>query len=197
MNSVSKLNGNTVTSELTILANASDNQARYKCHVESPASEIPLFEVKTLQVYCELCYISFIQNPIISPLNTVPPETVKIRIEPKDLHPGTTAKLICDSSSSNPPALVSWWKDGIPVNGDIISLHYPRKISSHICISYFLWLLGENSSNRPGLWGGSVSTLELYINITQEMHDVIYTCQSINEALQRSVHETVSLDILC
>ncbi|XP_055904488.1 nephrin isoform X2 [Eupeodes corollae] len=152
LNSVSKLNGNTVISELTILANASDNQARYKCHVESKASDIPLFEVKTLQVY-------------------FPPETVKIRIEPKDLHPGTTAKLICDSSSSNPPAMVSWWKDGIPVNG-------------------------ANPSNRSGLWGGSVSTLELFINITQEMHDSIYTCQSINEALQRSAHETISLDIL-
>lgn len=86
--------------------------------------------------------------------------------------PGTRAKLICDSSSSNPPAKVSWWKDGIPVEG-------------------------VNLSNKPGLWGGSVTTLEIYVNITQDLDGIVYTCQSNNEILQRSVHETISLDILC
>lgn len=91
---------------------------------------------------------------------------------PKNLVPGIRAKLICDSSSSNPPAKISWWKDGIPVEG-------------------------LNLANRPGLWGGSVSTLEMYVNITQDLDGIIYTCQSHNEVLQRSVHETISLDILC
>lgn len=103
---------------------------------------------------------------------TVPPETVKISVEPKNLVPGIRAKLVCDSSSSNPPAKVSWWKDGIPVEG-------------------------VNLSTKPGLWGGSVSTLEVFVNITQDLDGIVYTCQSINEVLQRSVHETVNLDILC
>lgn len=102
----------------------------------------------------------------------VPPETVKISVAPKNLVPGIRAKLICDSSSSNPPAKISWWKDGIPVEG-------------------------LNLANRPGLWGGSVSTLEMHVNITQDLDGSIYTCQSHNEVLQRSVHETISLDILC
>lgn len=102
----------------------------------------------------------------------VPPETVKISVSPKNLVPGIRAKLICDSSSSNPPAKISWWKDGIPVEG-------------------------LNLANRPGLWGGSVSTLEMHVNITQDLDGSIYTCQSHNEVLQRSVHETISLDILC
>lgn len=105
-------------------------------------------------------------------LSLVPPETVKISVAPKNLVPGIRAKLICDSSSSNPPAKISWWKDGIPVEG-------------------------LNLANRPGLWGGSVSTLEMYVNITQDLDGSIYTCQSHNEVLQRSVHETISLDILC
>lgn len=103
---------------------------------------------------------------------TVAPETVKIRVEPVELIPGVEATLICDSSSSNPPAKLSWWKDGIPVEG-------------------------LNNASKPGLWGGTVSSLELKINVTQEMNGIVYTCQSNNEALQRSVHEAVGLQVLC
>lgn len=105
-------------------------------------------------------------------LYTVAPDTVKIRVEPVELKPGIEATLICDSSSSNPPAKLSWWKDGIPVSG-------------------------VNEASKAGLWGGTVSSLELKINVTQEMNGIVYTCQSNNEALQRSVHETVSLQVLC
>ncbi|KAL9915607.1 nephrin isoform X2 [Glossina fuscipes] len=152
LNTMSKVQDSKITSELTILVNASDNNAIYKCEIQSSAIEIPLFATKTLSIH-------------------FPPETVKITVEPKNLVPGTRAKLICDSSSSNPPAKVSWWKDGIPVEG-------------------------VNLSNKPGLWGGSVTTLEIYVNITQDLDGIVYTCQSNNEILQRSVHETISLDIL-
>lgn len=42
-----------------------------------------------------------------------------------------------------------------------------------------------------------MSTLEFKLNISQEMNGVVYTCQSANEALQRSVHEAISLNVLC
>lgn len=72
----------------------------------------------------------------------------------------------------NPPAKVSWWKDGIPVEG-------------------------VNGTSKSGLWGGTVSSLDLKINVTQDMNEVIYTCQSNNEALQRSSHEAITLQVLC
>lgn len=56
---------------------------------------------------------------------------------------------------------------------------------------------GINNTSKPGLWGGTVSTLEFRVNVTQEMNGQVYTCQSANEALQRSAHEAVSLDVLC
>ncbi|KAM8713441.1 hypothetical protein ACLKA7_013711 [Drosophila subpalustris] len=152
VNAASKVTENKIISELSLLVNASDNNAIYKCEVQNAAIDIPLFATKTLGVH-------------------FPPETVKISVAPKNLVPGIRAKLICDSSSSNPPAKISWWKDGIPVEG-------------------------LNLANRPGLWGGSVSTLEMHVNITQDLDGSIYTCQSHNEVLQRSVHETISLDIL-
>ncbi|SPP75591.1 blast:Nephrin [Drosophila guanche] len=152
VNAPSKVVDSKISSELSLLVNASDNNAIYKCEVQNAAIDIPLFATKTLGVH-------------------FPPETVKISVAPKNLVPGIRAKLICDSSSSNPPAKISWWKDGIPVEG-------------------------LNLANKPGLWGGSVSTLEMYVNITQDLDGIIYTCQSHNEVLQRSVHETISLDIL-
>ncbi|XP_017066089.1 nephrin isoform X1 [Drosophila eugracilis] len=152
INSVIRAADKSVSAEITILANVSDNQAQYRCEASNSATEIPLFQSTMLSVHFA-------------------PETVKIRIEPEELRPGMEAAIICDSSSSNPPAKLSWWKDGIPIEG-------------------------INNTSKPGLWGGTVSTLEFRVNITQEMNGQVYTCQSANEALQRSVHEAVSLDVL-
>ncbi|XP_020815041.1 nephrin [Drosophila serrata] len=152
INSVIRAADKSVSAEITVLANVSDNQAQYRCEASNSATEIPLFQSTMLSVHFA-------------------PETVKIRIEPEELRPGVEATIICDSSSSNPPAKLSWWKDGIPIEG-------------------------INNTSKPGLWGGTVSTLEFRVNITQEMNGQVYTCQSANEALQRSVHEAVSLDVL-
>ncbi|EDV59472.1 nephrin isoform X1 [Drosophila erecta] len=152
INSVIRAADKSVSAEITILANVSDNQAQYRCEASNSATEIPLFQSTTLSVHFA-------------------PETVKIRIEPEELRPGMEATIICDSSSSNPPAKLSWWKDGIPIEG-------------------------INNTSKPGLWGGTVSTLEFRVNVTQEMNGQVYTCQSANEALQRSAHEAVSLDVL-
>ncbi|XP_062711778.1 nephrin isoform X5 [Aedes albopictus] len=152
VNSVIKTADKSVSAELTILANVTDNQARYRCEAHNSATEIPLFQTKTLSVHFA-------------------PETVKITIDPPELKPGIEATLICDSSSSNPPAIISWWRDGIAVQG-------------------------INNSSKAGLWGGTVSSLELKVNITQDMNGNVYTCQSTNEALQRSVHEAVNLQVL-
>lgn len=84
------------------------------------------------------------------------------------------ATLRCDSSSSNPPAELTWWRDGIPVE------------MPHIV-----------QSSKVGLWGGTTSSTELKINVTQDMNGVVYTCQSANTALERSVHEVATLHVLC
>lgn len=73
----------------------------------------------------------------------------------------------------------------------------PPTVIFELSFYLFLLLTGLNPSTKPGLWGGSVSTLELHVNVTQDMDGIVYTCQSINEVLQRSVHEAISLDILC
>lgn len=102
----------------------------------------------------------------------VAPETVKIRKEPADLKPNEDATLTCDSSSSNPPAKLSWWREGIPVQG-------------------------LPNTTKPGLHGGKVSSIELKLNVTEQLNGIVYTCQATNEALQRSVHDAITLQVLC
>lgn len=53
LNTQSKVQDTKITSELTILVNSSDNNAIYKCEIQSPAIEIPLFATKTLSVHCK------------------------------------------------------------------------------------------------------------------------------------------------
>ncbi|XP_047999981.1 nephrin isoform X1 [Leguminivora glycinivorella] len=141
-----------VTAEISILANVTDNQAQYRCEATNSATEIPLFETVTLNVHFA-------------------PETVKVTTEPSELKPGIEATLSCKSAASNPPATLSWWRDGIPVQG------LPMKMNQ-------------------GLYGGTLSTMELKLNVTKDMNGAVYTCQAMNEALQRSVHDATSLKVL-
>lgn len=53
INSMLKTNEKSVSAELTILANVTDNQAIYKCEAHNSATQIPLFETKTLSVHCK------------------------------------------------------------------------------------------------------------------------------------------------
>ncbi|CAK1595168.1 unnamed protein product [Parnassius mnemosyne] len=141
-----------VSAEISILTNVTDNQAQYRCEATNSATEIPLFETVTLNVHFA-------------------PEAVKVRAEPAELKPGIEATLFCDAASSNPPATLSWWRDGIPVQG------LPMQL-------------------KKGLHGGTVSTIELKLNITKDLNGAVYTCQAMNEALQRSVHDALTLKVL-
>lgn len=59
INSALKTTDKSVTAELTILANVTDNQARYRCEAHNSATEIPLFETKTLSVHCKSFFLVF------------------------------------------------------------------------------------------------------------------------------------------
>ncbi|CAK9828229.1 Nphs1 [Anthophora retusa] len=141
-----------VSSELTILVNASDNNARIRCEAANSATEIPLLKVLVLKV-------------------NFPPEKVKISREPQNLHAGQEGRIICESSSSNPAAEMSWWKGGIPVQG-------------------------TKNGTKPGLHGGFLSFVELSLDMTEEMNGEVYTCQARNNQMERSIHDATTLDVL-
>ncbi|XP_068966078.1 nephrin isoform X1 [Bombus flavifrons] len=141
-----------VSSELTILVNASDNNARIRCEAANSATEIPLLKMLVLKV-------------------NFPPEKVKISREPQNLHAGQEGRIICESSSSNPAAEMSWWKGGIPVQG-------------------------TKNGTKPGLHGGFLSFVELTLDVTEEMNGEVYTCQARNNQMDRSIHDATTLDVL-
>lgn len=103
---------------------------------------------------------------------TVPPERVKINREPQDFHAGQEGRIICESSSSNPAAEMSWWKNGIPVPG-------------------------TRNGTKPGLHGGYLSFVELALDLTEDMNGEVYTCEAKNTELGRSIHDATTLDVLC
>ncbi|XP_077276716.1 sticks and stones isoform X2 [Temnothorax americanus] len=141
-----------VSNELTMLVNASDNNAHVRCEATNSATEIPMLKVLVLKVY-------------------FPPERVKINREPQDFHAGQEGRLICESSSSNPAAEMSWWKNGIPVPG-------------------------ARNSTKPGLHGGYLSSVELSLDLTEDMNGEVYTCEAKNAELGRSSHDATTLDVL-
>lgn len=53
INSVIRTADKSVSAEITILANVTDNQAQYRCEAANSATEIPLFESTTLSVHCK------------------------------------------------------------------------------------------------------------------------------------------------
>lgn len=53
INAVLKNTDKSVTAEITILTNVTDNEARYRCEAANSATEIPLFEIVTMSVYCK------------------------------------------------------------------------------------------------------------------------------------------------
>lgn len=103
---------------------------------------------------------------------SVPPDKVKISREPHDLHAGQEGRIICESSSSNPAAEMSWWKNGIPVQG-------------------------TKNGTKSGLYGGFLSFVELTLDITDDMNGMVYTCQAKNNQMKRSIHDATTLDVLC
>lgn len=102
----------------------------------------------------------------------VPPDQVKITRDPKEFRSGETGRIICESGSSNPPAEMSWWKQGIPV---------PE----------------SRNSTKPGLHGGFVSSVEITLEFKEKMNGEVYTCQARNAALERAIHDATTLVILC
>ncbi|XP_046619486.1 nephrin isoform X3 [Neodiprion virginianus] len=152
-----KVNGNVrtrdhaVSSELTMLVNASDNNARIRCEATNSAVEIPLIGLLQLKV-------------------NFPPDQVKITRVPNEFRAGELGQLICESSSSNPPAEMSWWKQGIPV---------PE----------------THNDTKPGLHGGYLSSVELSLQLNEKMNGEVYTCQARNAILQSAVHDATTLTI--
>jgi hypothetical protein len=103
---------------------------------------------------------------------SVPPKSVTITVKPKKLKEGERAYLICESSSSNPPAKVIWQRDGT---------HFPA----------------HTNSSKEGLYGGKKTVTTLELNLTSELDNSQFSCQATNNAVKKSAHDRVTLQVMC
>lgn len=96
-----------------------------------------------------------------------------IQSRPKKLKEGEKAYLTCESGSSNPPARVIFWK------GD-------QQVSSHL-----------EQIIKKGEYGGKKTSITLELNLTREMDQEIFRCESFNAAIKRSMLDSIKLDVHC
>ncbi|CAN7984404.1 unnamed protein product [Ixodes hexagonus] len=100
VNSTTKTNGNSVSSEVAIIAQDSDNGAVYRCEASNPATKKALSTSIKLTVH-------------------FPPTAVTIKIKPRKPKSGQKMTLTCETGSSHPQSSISWWKDGLQLSGGV------------------------------------------------------------------------------
>lgn len=106
--------------------------------------------------------------PPLSLALAVPPSKVSIKLTPKQPVAGTQLDILCETGSSNPQSLVTWWRDG-------------------------LLLTGHQDGVVEGLYGGKTTRNILRLNVTSDDDGTVITCQG--RAL-RSVHSLPLTTIL-
>ncbi|KAK8779720.1 hypothetical protein V5799_018940 [Amblyomma americanum] len=152
VNSTSKANGNSVTSEVAIVAQDSDNGAEYRCEASNPATKKALTKSIKLTVH-------------------FPPPAVTIKTKPRKPRSGQKLTLTCETGSSNPASVITWWKDGLQLSGST----------------------DEPPVDAP--YGGKASKSVLVVNVTAGDNEASYMCQATNKELELSVHDSVFLDV--
>ncbi|CAG7719711.1 unnamed protein product, partial [Allacma fusca] len=153
LQSVRRVDGNTVTAELTLTANRTDNGVTFKCEASSKAisSSQPLSETVSFQVLFQ-------------------PANVSIKTEGV-LKEGEKINMTCEAAYSNPPAIVSWWRDGISIPA-------------------------PTNESPDSKFGGKKASTTLELELTSEFDNAVYTCQALNNAIKQSVHDAITLQVL-
>ncbi|XP_071044210.1 nephrin-like [Parasteatoda tepidariorum] len=152
VSSVSSVVQGRITSIISFEIEASDNEISVRCEVNNSATVEPLAaEVKLTVLF--------------------PPQNVTISVDPLQPREGETVKLECWSGSSNPPAYIQWWKDGV-------ILKDPHK-----------------SEIIDTVYGGSSTRSRISVPVSSADHESRFTCEAKNDAFQRSVQEKVTLNV--
>ncbi|CAL1531983.1 unnamed protein product [Lymnaea stagnalis] len=100
-----------------------------------------------------------------------PPSQVEISVNPSQPQAGQPLNLTCISSSSNPPAEIVWVRNG-------------RRVTS------------EHLGTVDAENGGKKSTNRYSFIPTSRDHNALYGCRATNRALDRSVNDAVTLNVL-
>lgn len=83
---------------------------------------------------------------------TVPPSKVSIKLTPKQPVAGVQLEILCETGSSNPQSVITWWRDGFMLNG-------------------------FQDGIIEGLYGGKATRNILKLNVTSQDDGTVITCQ--------------------
>lgn len=82
----------------------------------------------------------------------VPPSKVSIKLTPKQPVAGVQLEILCETGSSNPQSVITWWRDGFMLNG-------------------------FQDGIIEGLYGGKATRNILKLNVTSQDDGSVITCQ--------------------
>ena len=79
---------------------------------------------------------------------------MSIKLTPKQPVAGTHLDILCETGSSNPQSVVTWWRDGFQ-------------------------LTGHQEGVIDGLFGGKTTRNVLQLNVTSQDDGTVITCQGM------------------
>ncbi|XP_041373934.1 nephrin-like isoform X2 [Gigantopelta aegis] len=163
--------GNKAVNEYTFTAEALDNQAIYRCEVSNVVTPRPLSAEFKLTVHSFLSEGNMTFEFASVNMSFVPPIKVTISGGERPKKAGETVKLMCVSSNSNPAAVITWFARG-------------RQLPE------------ANTKVTASPEGGFISTSTVKVRLSDQDHNLVYTCQATNTALGQNVADTVTLSVL-
>ena len=142
---------NYASAELDFIPRPSDNGEEIRCLASNVALAAPLTERVRVGV-------------------NFPPSSVKIRLLPDIPKAGSNVTLVCETTSSSPPAKVTWWHNGER-------------------------LAASATEETEGRFFGRVTTSELVMEATAAHHGAVVTCEAANDAVDKRVHDAITLGV--
>jgi hypothetical protein len=100
------------------------------------------------------------------------PDYVKVALAPETPRSGDNVTLTCETASSRPSAGVTWWHNGERLRGAT-----------------------ERVAESGEADGGSITTSTLLLTLTAQHHGAVVTCEAGNPAVERRVHDAITLSV--
>ncbi|XP_038064880.1 nephrin-like [Patiria miniata] len=144
--------GQLATNELPLILKQTDNKANYSCSASNQATPTPLVTQVSLDVL-------------------FPPERVFVTAEPPQSREGDRVLVKCRTASSSPASVLSWWRDGVPIDG------------------------GEAVVEPSDNSGFSTSSELVIENVSLSDNGRVFLCRAKNDLIVEAVNDGLIMDV--
>lgn len=152
LNSAYSTRDNYASAELAFMPEQLDNRATLRCEATNVAIVDPMVASREIAVQ-------------------FPPSFVHVKVRPENPRDGQNATLVCETASSKPAATVTWWSNGIRLDG-----------ASETIVDG-----GENE--------GFITSSHLTLGIHSNHHGQVVTCQAKNMHINKQIRHDIVLSV--